>query len=332
MKKEKNYSHLTIEQRYKMDALLKAGCSKKKITEQLGVHRSTVYREFKRNCTARKQYSALIANKFAQEKKERFKRHRKFSEPMKQFIKEKLMSQQWSPEQMSGYCKINSMPMVSHERIYQHIYQDQKQGGMLYKQLRIASKKNRKRYGTYDHRGKIPNRISIDMRPEMVNHRTRIGDWEVDTIIGKNHQGCMLTAVERKTLFTVIAKAKHKKSSLVTKQLINQLAPYKEVVHTITSDNGLEFIEHEKIARKLAADYFFTHPYSAWEKGTNENTNGLIRQYFPKLTDLRTFSEETIFTVAQKLNNRPRKSLGYKTPLQVFINHLSKNKSVALVT
>jgi IS30 family transposase len=229
---------------------------------------------------------------------------------VKKFIDEKLGMEQWSHEQISGYCKKHGIAKVSPERIYQYVYQDKKLGGKLYKNLRIASKPYRKRYGSKDYRGKIAGRISIDQRQEVVNQRSRIGDWEADTIIGKNHKQAILTTVERKSKFLVMALLSKNGSFETRKAMINCLAPYKPV-YTITSDNGREFTEHKIIAEKLNAHFYFAHPYSAWEKGTNENTNALIRQYIPKKSDFQQITLEQINEIMQKLNNRPRKSLNY---------------------
>ena len=297
----------------------------------LGVHRSVVYREVKRNGLKRGGYNAAQAEELAKERKERFGRTRKLTQKVQQLIREKLY-QEWSPEQIAGYCRKNHIDMVSHETIYQFIYQDKKQGGLLYKKLRIACKPYRKRYGHYDHRGKIPDRISIEQRPEIVNQKQRYGDWEADTIIGKHHQGAVLTLVERKSYFTLLEKLEHKKADLTRQKMINLLATYKEQVHTITADNGVEFTEHKTIAQKLDADFYFTHPYSAWEKGINENTNGLIRQYLPKITNLKEVSIEQLKEIENKLNTRPRKALHWKTPLQVFMVTFNKHQSVALET
>ena len=219
--------------------------------------------------------------------------------------------------------------MLSHEQIYRYIYQDKKQGGQLYTFLRIASKPYRKRYGSYKRRIKIRNRVSIDHRPEVVDRRERVGDWEADTIVGKQQKGAILTLAERKSLFVQLSLLERRIAEKVKKQLVNLLAPYKQVVKTITSDNGSEFSEHQAIAQKLEAEFYFTHPYSAWEKGTNENINGLIRQYVPKDTWFKTLTMQQIKRIEYELNNRPRKTLGWKTPLQVFMANFTNN-SVAL--
>jgi len=327
------YKQLSLEQRSQLQLLLKMGKSKKEIAEELGVHRSTVYRELKRNAKKAGGYSARYAEQLYQERKERFRRKRRWTEAMRKFVDEKLGQQQWSSEQIVGYCRTNGIPMVSHETIYQYVYHDKKQGGTLYKKLRIAGTPYRKRYGKKDRRGKIPDPVSIQKRPSIVNEKGRYGDWEVDTLIGKGHKHAILTIVERKSYFTLLAKMEFNRADIVRKTIINALAPFKDYVHTLTSDNGHEFSQHKKISEKLGAEFYFTHPYSAWEKGLVENVNGLIRQYVPKKADFSQISPEYIRMIEDRLNNRPRKSLGWKTPMQVFLSNFVKpNQNVALVT
>ena len=227
-----------------------------------------------------------------------------------QFAQERLL-EQWSPEQISGHADIST------ETVYQRVYADKRAGGLLWKNLR-CQKQYKKRYGKIDRRGKIPNRLSIEDRPAIVETRRRIGDWEADTVIGKSHKQAIVSIVERKTGFTLIHKVERKTAQAVSQAMIALLKPYRKKVHTITSDNGREFAGHEEIAKSLKADFYFAHPYSSWERGTNENTNGLIRQYFPKNRDFTTITQQEIDMAMFRLNNRPRKRLGYKTPSQVF--------------
>lgn len=319
------YKQLSYEQRICIEILLKQGVKKDSIADEIKVHRSVLYRELNRNKQKRGGYNAKWAHELAQERKERFKRRRSLSEKVKRTIREKL-SDEWSPEQITGSCRSKGIEMVSYKTIYEYIREDKEQGGELFKKLRIASKSHRKKYGKPDYRGKIPHRVSIEQRPDVVDKKERYGDWEADTIVGKQHQGAVLTLVERKSYFTLMAKLDRSLAESTRHKLINLLAPYKEQVHTITSDNGHEFAEHQHIAKKLEAQFYFTHPYSAWEKGINENTNGLIRQYLPKKTNLKEVSDETITKIETKLNNRPRKSLQWKTPMQVFMANFEPSK------
>ena len=220
---------------------------------------------------------------------------------------------------MVDYLRKHKRVSLHHETVYRLVYADKADGGDLYTHLRIASKSNRKRYGLYDRRGKIKNRVSIDDRPDVVTRRNRIGDWEGDTIIGKSRKSALLTMVERKTLYTVIARLTGKKADLLAHSAIVCLQDFKDKIKTITLDNGLEFAHHEKIAKELAADIYFAHPYASWERGINENTNGLIRQYFPKGTDFNQVSDEEIEHVMNRLNNRPRASRNNRSPNELFL-------------
>jgi len=241
-----------------------------------------------------------------------------------------------SPEQVSGLLKRNDDLHISHETIYKHLLTDIAKGGDLYKHLRFLHKKRKKRYGSQDRRGQIHERVSIDKRPAIVDAKRRIGDWEIDTIIGARHKSALLTIVERKSKLTLIKKLTHKRADLVADAIFDLLAPYKRKVFTITSDNGKEFAYHKKISNRLKAAVYFAHPYHSWERGLNENTNGLIRQYFPKSMSFETITDNHVQMVMNRLNNRPRKTLGFKTPFQVFFQISQKKKfdykPVALVT
>ena len=203
---------------------------------------------------------------------------------------------------------------ISHECIYLYIYKDKRQGRDLHKHLR-CQKQRRKRYGKQDRRGRIINRVSIEERPAIVNSKSRIGDWEGDTIIGKGHQGVVTTHVERKSKYTVLTKSKTKHTKPVRQDIVQGLAPYRNQIHTITYDNGLEFSEHQNIAQTLSANIYFAHPYSSWERGLNENTNRLIRQYLTKSQPLNNVTQKELSYIMGQLNHRPRKTLGFKTPL-----------------
>lgn len=315
-----NYKQLSYEQRVEIYALLKAGLNQTQIAKIVGVSKSTISREMKRN-TGLKGYRPNQANERALDRRRNADKHVRFNDDIKKVVK-KHIEQDWSPEQISGRLKKNGKPSVSHETIYQFIIDDQKNGGELYKHLRQKRKKRRKRIKNGDHRGQIPNRVSIDERPAIVDSKERVGDWEIDTVIGKNHKGAFVTAVERKTKYSCIRHVPRKEAALVAEALIEMLSPFKELVFTITADNGKEFSEHEKIAAALNAQFYFAHPYSSWERGLNENTNGLIRQYYPKKTSLVSVDEQKLVDVQNKLNNRPRKTLNFDTPHQLFSNSL----------
>ncbi len=236
-----------------------------------------------------------------------------------------LLGQQWSPAQISGRRKLERQPTVSHERIYQSSYADKRAGGVLHRHLR-SQKQRRKRYGSHDRRGQLPARHSIAERPAIVDRKERRGDWEADTIIGQYHQQAIVSVVDRQSKLTRLAKVARNTAEVVGHAITTQLASL--VVKTITSDNGREFARHQYIAAQLKADFYFAHPYSSWERGLNENTNGLVRQYFPKKSEFSKITDSQLNRVVAWLNHCPRKTLGYKTPNEVFF----KLPLVALTT
>ena len=324
------YKQMNFEQRYTMERLLKKGQSKAFIASVLGRSESSVSREMKRNSRPRGSYNAKYAQMLADERKKDGHLKKRFVPRMERYVRDKLENHQWSPEQIVGRAKLEGMEMVSHERIYQFVWKDKAAGGLLYKNLRNSSKKYKKRYGSRDNRGRIPDKVSIEERPPVVDEKTRIGDFESDLIIGKNHQGALLTSVDRYSSFVLIEDVGGKKPAMVAKKSINALAPFKEWVRTITNDNGNEFREHKRIAKKLGCKVYFAHPYSSWERGLNEYTNKLIRQYFPKGKSLKDIENTYILQVMEKLNNRPRKKLAFKTPKEVFYGYIRQKSKLAL--
>jgi IS30 family transposase len=311
------YKQLTPEKRYGLKAYMQAGFSIPQIAKELMVHKTTLYREIKRN-TGGRGYRPKQANMKALERRHYSRKRNCLTTDLIARIVY-LLRLDLSPEQVSGYLKEHHHINISHETIYQYILADKTKGGDLYKHLRHSSKKRKKRYGSYDKRGQIPDRVSIDNRPEIVDLKIRIGDWETDTIIGKNHKGALVTAVERKSKFTCIRYVPNKKADLVAKALIDMLSPFQDQVHTITTDNGKEFAQHKEISKALRTDIYFAHPYHSWERGLNENTNGLIRQYFPKNYSFENITNDDVIFVQNRLNMRPRKSLNFKTPLEEFL-------------
>jgi len=327
---KKNYNHITLEQRIKIEALLKAGHKASFIAKQLSIHRSSIYRELKRNQTKTGKYNAAFAQELSEEQKERFSHNRSFTFSMEKFIREKLSKEQWSPEQIWGYCKENNIDMVSHESIYKFVYQDKNKGGVLYKNLRVASRKYRKRYGSGKNKKCIiKDKVSIDERPECINNKQRVGDWEIDTIVGKGNKGAIVTIAERTTAFVLIAKLNGKNAQELAEAVVKLMMPFKDLVLSITSDNGTEFAMHAHISKKLGALFYFAHPYSSWERGLNEYTNRLIRQYIPKKTNFDEVNHLFINEITMKLNRRPRKKLNYKTPGKVFLNKFDDNVALA---
>jgi IS30 family transposase len=313
-----SYTQLTQEQRYQIYALLKMDHSQTEIAEVIEVHKSTISRELRRN-RGLKGYRPKQAHQFAMKR-----RHRAQSriDGSTWALVERLIRYDLSPEQISDRLKKRRGFLISHERIYQHILADKRVGGDLYRHLR-CQKKRRKRYGSYDRRGVLPNRVSIDERPTIVDTRQRLGDWEADTIIGKRHRGALVSLTERKSRITLLKQVENRTAKTVADAVIELLEPYKHLVHTITSDNGKEFADHERIAKRLEANIYFAHPYAAWERGTNENSNGLVRQYFPKSRDFLSITEEETSMAECRLNNRPRKCLDFDTPNEVFFQSSS---------
>jgi IS30 family transposase len=311
----KDYNQLTEELRYQIAILKKAGKNQKEIAELVNVSPSTICRELQRN-TGKQGYRPKQAQIKAENRRKVTAKPLRMTAKVISLIDSKIIID-WSPEQISGWLKEEQALFISHERIYQHIWSDKLKGGTLYMHLRHSGKK-RKQYGSKDKRGQIRNRISIDERPAIVTDKVRLGDWEIDTVIGKNHQGALVTIVDRVSKFTLIKKVDSKHAEVVTQATVTLLKPYLDKTLTITADNGKEFAGHEKIKAVLNADVYFAHPYSSWERGLNENTNGLIRQYFTKGSSFENITDKDVDEVMKKLNHRPRKTLNYKTPHSVF--------------
>ena len=284
------------------------------IANILTVHKSTISRELRRNRGLRGYRPKQAHAKAMQRRHEKLKTHIPLTTWV---VVNTLIEQDWSPEQISGRLYEEQGVSISHEWIYLHIYSDKRQGGSLHKHLR-CQKKRRQRYGKQDHRGRIPNRTSIDDRPAIVNSKPRIGDWEGDTIIGKGHQGVVTSHIERKTKYTVLTQSNTKHAKSVCQSILQRLIPYRNQIHTITYDNNLEFSEHQNIAQTLSANIYFAHPHSSWERGLNENTNGLIWQYLPKSRPLNNVTQKELDYIMDQLNHRPRKNLGFKTPYELF--------------
>ena len=312
----KHYTQLTEHQRYQISALMKAGHTQTEIAILIGVHKSTISRELTRNRGLR-GYRPRQAQLFRQARREA--RYRARISIRLWARVERWLRDEWSPEQISDWLRKREGIRLSHEWIYQYIYQDKADGGDLHRYLR-CQKKRKKRYGTNQRRGVLVNQVSIDKRPAIVDRKTRIGDWEVDTVIGKGHQQALVTLNERKSMYTLIAHVKRRTATAVRQAIVQLLDKMKHRVHTITSDNGKEFAEHEAIAEQLNTRFYFAHPYASWERGLNENINGLIRQYFPKKMDFSTITQKQLNLVMKKLNHRPRKTLDSRTPHEVFFN------------
>lgn len=320
--------HLTKEQRYQLKAYLNCGKSKLFIALSLKVDKSTIYRELKRNSKKHGSYNPDFAHELSTERKERFANNRKFTPSVQEYIKRQIEQEQWSPEQIVGYCKSRNILMVSHERIYVFIREDRLNGGSLYKHLRHQLK-HRKRSVT-GKQNTIVGRVSIDLRSDIINNKERFGDWEIDLIIGKDRKGAIVTIVERTTAFLLMKKLPFGKNAAeLAKIVIEMLMPYKEIVHSITSDNGKEFANHKKISEKLLTEFFFAHPYSSWERGLSEYTNKLVRQYIPKKSIFSSYNNQEINAIQHKINRRPRKNLKYNNPKNLFYKFVNQKVAFA---
>lgn len=323
--------HITLEQRYEIQSMRKAGFSQKSIAKAIGKSESTVCRELQRNSDKRGcGYSALTAQRKYEKRMAEKPKHIRFTIDIKKDV-EALINEDLSPEQIVGRRKRQGLPCISHETIYLHIWDDKKRGGQLYTHLRRRGRKNKRRGANRAGRGFIPNRVGIEKRPKVVDDKTRFGDLEIDTIIGKNHKGAIVTINSRASGMLKMKKIENRTAQQVcaaTQELLEDWLPF---LKTITADNGKEFALHQEISDALNVDFYFANPYHSWERGANENLNGLIRQYFPKKTDFSTINDKRIKEVEAKLNNRPRKRLNFETPLE-RMDKLLFNKEIAFET
>ena len=315
------YKHLSQAERYQIHALMKAGHDQSQIAKLLDRHKSTISRELSRN-TGSRGYRPKQACEMSADRAQN-SRNAPTVEPWVREAACALLCIQWSPEQIASQLPI------SHETVYQHVYADKAQGGTLWKHLR-CQKQKRKRYASgRDRRGQIPNRRPLSERPLHIEARRQVGHWECDTVIGASHKGAVVTLVERKSGYAVMAKVEKKTSELVSSAIVDKLQPLAARVKTLTFDNGKEFAGHAHIDQQLQSTAYFARPFASWERGSNENLNGLLRQYVPKKRAMSTVSDEEIRMIQNRLNNRPRKRLGFKTPAEVFHQSL---KRVALRT
>jgi transposase, IS30 family len=319
------YKHLTQDERYQIAILLKAGKRQYEIAALMNRHPSSISRELKRN-RGQRGYRPKQAQALSEARMRASDNGRRVSDAVWSVVDDKL-NETWSPEQISGHLKTNGQAGVSHECIYQRIYADKRAGGTLHRALR-CQKARRKRHTGRERRGTIPNQVSIDLRPEIANRRERFGDWEADLVIGAAHQQALVTLNERISRYSLIAHIPAKTAQNVTNAMVSLLTPFMDAVHTLTTDNGKEFAQHERIAEKLGADFFFAHPYASWERGANENMNGLIREFFPKKMNFASITEKDVALAMHRLNHRPRKCLGFRTPHEVFMEQLHLRHNV----
>jgi len=318
------YRQLNAEERSVLAALRTLGLSNAEIARQLGRHRSTVGRELQRNAAPHDGwYRSRRAHQRAHARRWRSRRNSQFG-PVEWTRVERLLREEWSPEQVAGYLRRQGELSISHETIYRHVWRDWKRGGSLHLHLRGARKQCRKRYGRYDSRGRLAGKRMIDQRPAVVQERRRIGDWEIDTMMGQSlgeSSDCILTLVERKTGYVQIGKLAARTVEQASKATLALMRRHPQRFQTITSDNGTEFHGYAQIEAKSRVRFYFATPHHSWERGTNENTNGLIRQYLPKGQSMTSLTQAQCDAIATHLNNRPRKRHAYKTPNECFLRH-----------
>lgn len=316
------YRQLNGEERSALAALRRIGLNHSEIARELGRHRSTVGRELKRNAAPHDGwYRSKRAQQRAHARRYRSRRNSQFGREAWARVEE-LLREKWSPEQVSGFLDRSGELAISHETIYRHVWRDLKAGGTLHAHLRCARKQCRKRYGRHDSRGRLAGKRLIGERPAVVERRSRIGDWEIDTVMGESlgeSSDCILTLVERKTGYVLIGKMQARTAAESNRALRELLARHPGRVRTITADNGTEFHWYKKIEAEHPVKFYFATPHHSWERGTNENTNGLIRQYLPKGQTMKGVTQSRCDLIAAHLNNRPRKRHGYKTPNQCFL-------------
>ncbi|MBI3757336.1 MAG: IS30 family transposase [Deltaproteobacteria bacterium] len=311
-------THLTLEERYQIQVLLRCGSSHDKIARSLDRSRSTIDREIKRNRGSDGPYLADRADALARARlRSRARANARKIDPGLWASVHQALAQHWSPEQIAGRLRLTGSPLtVSHESIYAHVYADKRAGGLLWKHL-ACQKKRRRRHGAgRARRHLIPNRVAIDQRPAIVEARSRFGDWEGDTLADRLHRHAVVTLVERRSMYIALAAVPDRTTDSVCTAIISSLQRAGLPAHTLTLDNGAEFCAHARITETLGTRCYFAKPYAAWQRGLNENHNGLVRRYIPKKSLLANYTQAHLSVVADRLNNRPRKKLGYLTPLE----------------
>jgi len=313
----RTYRQLTSEERYAIATLKRQGLRPAAIARALGRHRSTICREIRRNRRKDGGYRWFTAGQKTRGRRARSRRNQRFR-PADWALVETWLREDFSPEQVSGWLRRFRRLSISHETIYRYIWMNKRRGGTLHKHLRCAQKKRRKRYGRYDSRGRLAGKRAISERPPGAENRSRVGHLEGDTVLGTDRD-CLLTLVDRKTGFTIIGKLEARTVKATNRRAIELIRRTERHVRSVTVDNGTEFHGYKAIEAATGADFFFATPHHSWERGTNENTNGLIRQYAPKRTSLAHLTQRDCDCIANKLNNRPRKRLGFRTPAECYL-------------
>ena len=312
------YHQITSEERYTIATLRQEGFNQSQIARALGRHRSSISREIRRNLSSYDNcYRPFVASHRARARRSRSRRNARFGPEEIQLV-ERLLKKRWSPEQIAGRLRQEGRLSISHETIYRYTWSDKAEGGSLHKYLRCATKLRRKRHNSYDSRGRLAGKRHISERPSWIEKRKSIGHWEADTVVGKGSKDCVATLVERKTGLTMIGKLPDRCSSSMSSRIRSLIRREPDRFKTITADNGTEFHDYESVERSTTVRFYFATPYHSWERGSNENLNGLLRQYLPKNTSLAGLTQRQCDAIAKSLNTRPRKRLGYRTPEEVF--------------
>ena len=313
------YRQITSHERYVIAALRKRRLSLSEIARHMGRSPSTISREIRRNLSTQGRYSPPKADSYAVARRRRSRRNTHFGVDDWMLV-EHLISLDWSPEQVSGWLRLHHVLSISHETIYLRVWRDKRQGGELWRHMRQAGKKRRKRYGAYDSRGRLAGKRHISERPPEVEDRQTPGHWEIDTVKGDDPaRNSVVTIVERKTGFTVMGKLARHCAADTTARSIELIERHAGRFTTITSDNGSEFHGYKDIEAATGTEFYFATPHHSWERGTNENTNGLIRQYLPKRTSMAKVNQADCDAIAARLNSRPRKRLGFRTPEECYV-------------
>jgi len=313
----RKYRQLTSGERYAIAALKRQGYTKAEMARALGRHPSTIGRELRRNERSGGAYVALVADQMCRARRSRSRRNRRFTAEDWALVVAHL-EEEWSPEQIAGRLKRRGKLRISHETIYWHIWEDRRGGGQLYRHLRGAQKKRRKRYGRYDSRGRLAGKRPISERPPGAENRSRVGHLEGDTMIGSADKHCVLTLVDRKTGYLMLGKLEARTTKATNRRAIKLIRRAQRRVRTLTVDNGTEFHGYKDVEAATGARIYFATPHHSWERGTCENTNGLLRQYLPKRKSIAHVSQADCNRIARRLNNRPRKRLGYLTPAECY--------------
>jgi len=312
------HAQITLEERYAINVMRKQRYSIRAIARELGRAPSTISRELRRNLRPTGRYVPGIAHSYAVARRRRSRRNARIG-PETWAVVDRYLRMDWSPEQVSGFLRAEGILLISHEAIYIHVWADKRAGGDLWRHLRQAAKRRRKRYGAYDSRGRLAGKRHISERPPEAEERIEVGHWEIDTVMGTEHgRNSVVTLVERATGYLVMGKLARHCAADATACCVEMIERQGGRIATITADNGTEFHSYKQIEAATGVEFYFATPHHSWERGTNENTNGLIRQYLPKRTSFADVTQDDCDAIAAKLNARPRKRLRYRTPEECY--------------